>query len=135
VHMCEAFVAAFGRPADPAATYLVDEEGVLDVSALDERVAFASVQREPMLVLGTSFAFVHLVDAVGRSTFALQHGSRVMQTGGYKGKTREVPPEVLRADLARVFAIDPRSVVAEYGMTELSSQFYERTLFEPDAPL
>ncbi len=88
-----------------------------------------------MLVLGTSFAFVHLVDSVGQDSFHLPRRSRVMQTGGYKGRSREVPPDVLRGDLARVFGLDLRSIVGEYGMTELSSQFYERTLYEADAPL
>ena len=31
-----------------------------------------------------------------------------------------------------MFALDRRAIVSEYGMTELSSQFYERTLFDPD---
>jgi len=35
-----------------------------------------------------------------------------MQTGGYKGRSREVPAEVLRADLARVFGVDVRAIVA-----------------------
>ncbi len=133
VHMCEAFVRAFGTPAKPEATYLVDADGVLDLSAFDERVATALARREPMLVLGTSFAFVHFVDAIGKDSFALPPNSRVMQTGGYKGKTREVPPAVLRSDLARLFDVEPRAIVAEYGMTELSSQFYERTLFDASA--
>lgn len=135
VHMCEAFVRAFGAPASPSSTYLIDDDGVLDLAAFDERVAIALARAEPMLVLGTSFAFVHFVDAIGKATFALPRGSRVMQTGGYKGRSREVPPAVLRADLARVFALDERSIVGEYGMTELSSQFYERTLFDEASPL
>jgi hypothetical protein len=135
VHMCEAFVRAFGAPAPESATYLVDADGILDLAAFDERVAIALARAEPMLVLGTSFAFVHFVDGVGKATFDLPRGSRVMQTGGYKGRSREVPPAVLRADLARVFALDPRSIVGEYGMTELSSQFYERTLFDEASPL
>lgn len=135
VHMCAAFVGAFGREATSASTYLVDADGVLDLATFDERVAFALASNEPMLILGTSFAFVHLVDAIGDATFVLPRGSRVMQTGGYKGRSREVPPDVLRADLARVFGIDLRAVVAEYGMTELSSQFYEQTLFDVSAPL
>lgn len=134
VHMCELFVRELGVPADRASTYLVSG-GILEVDRLDERVVQALARGEPMLVLGTSFAFVHLVDAVGRFTFELPRGSRVMQTGGYKGRSREVPPDVLRADLARIFGLDPRAIVGEYGMTELSSQFYERTLFDPDAPL
>ncbi|MDB5216707.1 MAG: Long-chain-fatty-acid--luciferin-component ligase [Myxococcaceae bacterium] len=135
VHMCAAFVEAFGHPAPVAATYLIDADGVLDIAAFDERVAIALARVEPMLILGTSFAFVHFVDAVGQASFDLPRGSRVMQTGGYKGRSREVPPDVLRADLARVFDLDVRSIVGEYGMTELSSQFYERTLFDETAPL
>jgi hypothetical protein len=57
-----------------------------------------------------------------------------MQTGGFKGKSREVEPAKLRSDIARVFKVDPRAIISEYGMTELSSQFYERTLFDVAAP-
>jgi hypothetical protein len=131
-HMCERFVRAFGAGGKPEETWLIDGD-VLDVSALDERIAFALAMGEPMLLLATSFALVHLLDAVGDATFELPEGSRVMQTGGFKGKSREVPAERLRAELARVFAIPERSIVCEYGMTELSSQFYEQTLFDPSA--
>ncbi len=134
-HMCQAFVRAFGLPAPDEATYLIDSEGVIDLATFDERVAAALTANQPMLILGTSFAFVHLVDGVGKDTFHLPPGSRVMQTGGYKGRSREVPADVLRSDLARVFGLDVRAIVAEYGMTELSSQFYERTLFDVTAPL
>jgi hypothetical protein len=135
VHMCAAFVRAFGLPMSPAAIYLIDGDGVLDLAMFDERVAVALASDQPMLILGTSFAFVHFADALGKDTFHLPRGSRVMQTGGYKGRSREVPADVLRRDLARLFGLDVRSIVAEYGMTELSSQFYERTLFDVAAPL
>jgi hypothetical protein len=135
VHMCDTFVKTFGLPASAALTYLIDTDGVLDLAMFDERVAIALAANQPMLVLGTSFAFVHFIDGLGKDTFHLPRGSRVMQTGGYKGRSREVPADVLRTDLARAFGLDVRSIVAEYGMTELSSQFYERTLFEPGAPL
>jgi hypothetical protein len=131
-HMCAGFVRALGEAAPPEETWLVDGE-VIDVGAFDMRVAYALARDQPMLVLATSFALVHFLEAVGDATFALPEGSRVMQTGGYKGKSREVAPEGLRAELARVFAIGSRAIVSEYGMTELSSQFYERTLFEPEA--
>ncbi|HEY8077764.1 MAG TPA: acyl-protein synthetase, partial [Labilithrix sp.] len=129
VHMCDAFVRTFGS-TDSA--WLV-ENGVVDLGTFDERAVYAEARSEPMLVLGTSFAFVHLLDALGDASMRLPPGSRVMQTGGYKGKSREVPKAELVRDLARAFAIEPRAIVAEYGMAELSSQFYERTLFEPSA--
>lgn len=51
-----------------------------------------------------------------------------MQTGGFKGRSREVPAEELRSSIARAFGVPPSHVVGEYGMTELSSQLYEGTL-------
>ena len=127
-HMCARFVEAFGEPAKPEETWLIDGE-VIDVSAFDERVARALARRQPMLVLATSFALVHLLDALGDDVFKLPPGSRVMQTGGFKGKSREVAADELRKLVAASFAIPEPSIVAEYGMTELSSQFYEQTLF------
>ena len=56
-----------------------------------------------------------------------------MQTGGFKGKSREVAPDELRRDVARVFALGERAVVGEYGMTELTSQFWEATAVDPAA--
>jgi hypothetical protein len=56
-----------------------------------------------------------------------------MQTGGFKGRSREVPAPELRAQVAKMFSVPERSIVAEYGMTELSSQFYERTLYDAAA--
>lgn len=134
MHMCEAFRTSFGVPSTAQDTYLVEGD-VIDLGTFDERVATAIAKSEPVLVLGTSFAYVHFLDALGDATFALPAGSRAMQTGGYKGKSREVAPEVLRRDLARVFGIDVRAIVGEYGMTELASQFYEKTMFDADAPL
>lgn len=131
-HMCRAFVRAFGEVAPPERTYLLEGD-VLDVSAFDERAAFATARDVPMLVLATSFALVHLLDGLGDAMFRLPRGSRVMITGGFKGRSREVDPNALRKEIARAFAIDERAVVGEYGMTELSSQFYERTLYDADA--
>jgi hypothetical protein len=132
-HMLALFVRELGAPASPEETYLVDADGIIDLGAFDARVAPAIVRDEPVLVLGTSFAFVHLLDALGDDTFRLPPRSRVMQTGGFKGKSREVDASTLRAEIARVFHLGERAVVAEYGMTELSSQFYEWTLDDASA--
>jgi hypothetical protein len=130
VHMCQRFVEAFGDGRDP--TWLIDGD-IIDVSGFDERVARALAADQPMLVLATSFALVHFLDALGDDTFRLPQGSRVMQTGGFKGRSREVPAPELRAQVSRMFGVPERAIVAEYGMTELSSQFYERTLYDADA--
>lgn len=102
-------------------------EGV-DVAALERAAGDARASGEPLLALGASFALVALLDALGGGSFRVPEGSVVMQTGGFKGRSREVDPARLRADLARAFGISPEAVVGEYGMTELSSQLYEETL-------
>lgn len=94
----------------------VDVEGV---------VARATALKRPVLVAGTSFAFVHLSDTLGERRLPLPPGSRVMQTGGFKGRSREVAPAALRSLLAACFGVSEALVVGEYGMTELSSQLYQ----------
>jgi hypothetical protein len=129
--MCTLFVQAFGEAEAAERTYFV-RGGQLDVPGLRRRLT-ALAGAPPVIVLATSFALVHLLDAVAGDVLALPPGSRVMQTGGFKGKAREVAAEALRHSVARLFAVDERAVVAEYGMTELSSQFWEATLVDEGA--
>jgi hypothetical protein len=126
-HMCRTFARALGTGEPPGHTFFL-RDGRLDVASLRERVL--GLPRDlPALVLATSFALVHLLDAVGAGQgLTLPPGSRVMQTGGYKGRSREVPADELRVAVARVFGVEERSIVSEYGMTELSSQLWETTL-------
>jgi hypothetical protein len=122
-HMCAVFARTLGVPAPPERTFFV-RGGTLDVDAL--RVHVAGLARStPALVLATSFALVHLLDGLDGDSLALPPRSRVMQTGGFKGRVREVAASPLRAAVARAFAVDDRAVIGEYGMTELSSQFWE----------
>ena len=126
-HMTDLFARTLATSYDPATTYFM-EDGVLDLARLDEVVARALVTNSgPLLVLGASFAMVHFLDAIGDAQFRLPAGSRVMQTGGFKGKSREVDAIALLNDLTRVLCIEENDVVSEYGMTELSSQFYQPT--------
>jgi hypothetical protein len=124
-HMCDRFARALGPTASPEHTFFV-RGGDLQVEALRARIA-GLAGAAPAIVLSTSFALVHLVDALRGDTLPLPPGSRIMQTGGYKGRSREVPEAELRADIARTFAVTERDVVGEYGMTELSSQLWETT--------
>ncbi|HEY8090596.1 MAG TPA: acyl-protein synthetase, partial [Polyangiaceae bacterium] len=124
-HMCGLFAGSVG-PAGPGVETWFVREGTLDVVGLRRRLA-ALPRGRGLVVLATSFALVHLLDALGGERLPLPEGSRVMQTGGYKGRSREVAPAELRGAVARTFAVDERAVVGEYGMTELSSQFWEAT--------
>jgi hypothetical protein len=112
-------------------TYYVDATG-LDTAALDRDLALAEAEGTPAMLLGTAFAFVHFLDYCkehGRR-YALPKRSRLMDTGGFKGRSREVSPEELHARYRDVFDIPPQYVVNEYGMTELCSQFYDASLVD-----
>jgi hypothetical protein len=67
---------------------------------------------------------VHLIDALAGRVLALPEGSRAMQTGGFKGRSREVSAQELRDGVSRSLGLAASSVVGEYGMTELTSQLW-----------
>jgi hypothetical protein len=119
------------REGDARASFHVRASGraehgaELDVRAVAEACASARARGRAALVLGASFAFVHLLDGAAGLDLTLPPGSRVMQTGGFKGRSREVEAGALREALARALGVDEALVVSEYGMTELSSQGYE----------
>lgn len=81
---------------------------------------------EPVAVLGTALAFLNLFETT--PPCALPAGSFAMETGGYKGSGREVSKENLYARFEQRLGLSADDVFNEYGMTELSSQFYTRGL-------
>lgn len=89
----------------------------------------------PVLIFTTAFALVHLLDACNARdvTLALPPGSRMLETGGYKGRTREIPKADLYAWAARRLGLAETHIVNEYGMAELSSQWYDTVLRETHA--
>lgn len=108
--------------------------GAVDLPAFQEALARVSATGQPVLVMGTAFAWVHWLDWMAESAgpVVLPPGSRLMETGGFKGRSRTVEREELYAALSAGLSIDPRRMVNEYGMTELLSQLYEPVLRSPD---
>ena len=83
----------------------------------------------PVVIFGTAFAFVHFFDAV-TETFALPAGSRVVETGGFKGRSREVSRDELYALFTERLGVPATHCLSEYGMSEMASQFYDSTLVD-----
>ena len=118
------------------------KRGALDTQSLREGIARAKRESRPMLIAGTAFAFVHLIDQSGesagntavRSEWSLPAGSRIMETGGFKGRSREIPREALHTALAGLFQLPETAIVNQYGMTELGSQFYDTSIIDPVGP-
>lgn len=80
---------------------------------------------DPVLLLTTAFSLVHLMDALGSRRLPLPPGSRIMETGGFKGRVAEVNRGTLYQRVERTLAVGPSGIVNEYGMTELLSQAYD----------
>ena len=87
----------------------------------------ALASRKPVALLGTAFNFVHLLDHLAASgrCLALQPGSCLMETGGYKGRSRTLPKGDFHAAISTALGISRDHIVCEYGMSELSSQAYD----------
>jgi hypothetical protein len=109
--------------------WLLSENGV-NLPGLEQAAGSASQRSRPLLLLGTAFALVRLLDDLAGARLALPPSSVVMQTGGFKGRSREVSMEELRAGVSDALQLAPERVVGEYGMTELTSQLYEGTVAE-----
>ncbi|MDH3520592.1 MAG: acyl-protein synthetase [Myxococcales bacterium] len=131
-HMFGALLRALGS-ADSA---FVVRAGVLQLEHVLERLRDAETRGAPCVLCGTAFALVHLLEALEARAlrFALPVGSRLMETGGFKGHSRELARDALYAWIARRLGVPPQRIVNQYGMTELGSQFYDSVLLEPDAP-
>ena len=83
-----------------------------------------------ILLLGVSFA---LFDFVEKYSVKLPETAVVMETGGMKGRRKEMVREELHAILKEGFGV--RSIHSEYGMTELLSQAYPKAQdFTPPPP-
>ncbi|HVU08468.1 MAG TPA: hypothetical protein VHG89_07990 [Verrucomicrobiae bacterium] len=80
-----------------------------------------------LFLLGTAFSFVHLLDFLAEKNlrFQLPENSRVMETGGYKNRSRTMPKAELHSLIEKFLGIPRENIICEYGMSELSSQAYE----------
>ncbi len=109
----------------------VDEEG-LRVDPLIGVLRECEAGDRPVAMLGTAAAFAHLIEELeGRGVrFRLPLGSRAMETGGFKRRRREIPRAEFYAMLTARFGLSEYYCVAEYGMTEMCSQFYDNVLRE-----
>jgi hypothetical protein len=101
--------------------------------SVDFEAALAALQRlsaadRPVLLMGTAFSCVHLTDFLAARGIQLElpGSSRALETGGYKGRSRDVPKSELYSMITASLGIDPQNIVGEYGMSELSSQGYDK---------
>ena len=104
------------------------EHDTLLLDRLTQRLCEMQWSSQPVMLLGTAFAFVHLFDHLDKLRFDLPEGSRAMETGGFKGRSREVTKTELYRLFTNQLGIPAQHIVNEYSMTELSTQFYDDTM-------
>ena len=70
---------------------------------------------------------MHLLDFLGevKLCLPLPAASRVLETGGYKGRSRILAKPELHTLITERLGVPATHIVSEYGMSELSSQAYD----------
>jgi hypothetical protein len=110
----------------PDSGYLINPDGI-DFARLVADLEQAEATSEPYALLGASFSLVHALDELQRlgRTFKLPAGSRILDTGGFKGQSRELELDEFYDALSHTFGVPRADCINMYGMTELSTQFYD----------
>lgn len=111
----------------PGSGYFLGPEGLM-LDALCDTLLAAQQSGQPYALLGASYSLVHLMDALQARgwRFQLPPGSRILDTGGFKGQSRELEPDDFYQQLQACFGVPRDRCVNMYGMTELSTQFYDQ---------
>ena len=118
IFMCEKLMQLSGK--EESGFYLNEHQQLFELLQKLES------QNRKTLLIGVSFA---LLDFVEKHPLPLNH-TIVMETGGMKGRRKEIVREKLHQILSSGFKL--QKIHSEYGMTELLSQAYSKgnSLFE-----
>jgi hypothetical protein len=110
VFMAEDFIQRSGHP----------ESGFFleDLPTLSQKLAALKSGPVPPLLIGVSFALLDLAEQHAQPL----GNTVIMETGGMKGRRREMTRPELHGVLSEAFEVD--HIHSEYGMTELLSQAY-----------
>ncbi|MFT3794952.1 acyl transferase [Flavobacterium sp.] len=85
---------------------------------LIEKLTALDKAGQNVILIGVTYA---LLDLIEKQPFQLNH-TIIMETGGMKGKRKEMIREELHEQLCKGFGVS--AIHSEYGMTELLSQAY-----------
>ncbi len=89
-------------------------------SLIDALIHLTSYSKKNILLIGVSFALLDIAEDHILELPSLQ----IMETGGMKGRRKEITRRELHEKLAKGFGT--KNIYSEYGMTELMSQAYSK---------
>ena len=110
IYMVEALIEKSNNPNNGFYLY--------EMEALIEKLEFVEGSGQKTILIGVSYA---LLDLIEKKRFHLKN-TIVMETGGMKGRRKEMIKEELHEILKNGFGVN--KIHSEYGMTELLSQAY-----------
>jgi hypothetical protein len=134
VHMFETVRRKYGLPeASFTGKSTDDGSWTVGFAATIQKLKIFCNAGEPLTLLGTAFSFVHLLDYLAENNlrFPLSKGSRVMETGGYKNRSRTMPKTKLHMLITERLGVPRENIICEYGMSELGSQAYDARIQDP----
>lgn len=91
-----------------------------NLNELIDKIQYLEKTNSSTLLIGISYA---LLDLIEKKTFQLRN-TKVLETGGMKGKRKEMIKKELHLKLKEGFGVS--TIFSEYGMTELLSQAYSK---------
>ncbi len=91
-----------------------------DIGSMIQSIEKARTQKRKVLLMGVSFALLDLAEKYSPDL----HDVIVMETGGMKGRRKEITRMELHSVLKNAFNV--AAIHSEYGMTELLSQAYSK---------
>ena len=119
-------IEAYGD--DGSGTYAAQEH--FDFTGFAAALRRCEQSGRPVCLLTTTGGLIRFLDYCrdGDLAFRLPHSSRVMDTGGSKGAPRILSRKGLLQAIWNAFAIPGYYAVNEYGMSEMSSQYYDNVI-------
>ena len=112
VYMMKGLMEAF--PNQDSGFYLANHQELINTLEKREKEGL------PTLLMGVTYALLDLLEI---QSFKLNH-TIIMETGGMKGRRKEMIKAQLHEQLMKGFGVD--AIHSEYGMTELFSQAYSK---------
>jgi hypothetical protein len=140
---CSLFARLFGSEGSG---HFVGASG-LDLDGCVAALRRAESEGEPVLLIGATFSFVWLFEHCRSQGLRLHlpPGSRTLDGGGYKGRSRELTKAEFIDQATETLGVPEHHVVNLLGITEVASLFFdnvladhfagrERPRHKPDAP-
>ncbi|MGB5188729.1 acyl transferase [Robiginitalea sp.] len=122
-----ALLPSYQERSDASLSYMVGEliaqsshpkSGFYTPGGTDELLKSLEDLQTPVLLIGVTFALLDLVEKITKTI----PNTIVMETGGMKGRRKEMVRAELHSILSKGFGL--KEIHSEYGMTELLSQAY-----------